>query len=65
MLQTGINCSQFLQIFALELWGKRGLAAKLRKLYNERIDIYKETADIVVPDMVTPEEEAQFILRSR
>lgn len=40
-------------------------AEKLRKLYNERIDIYKETADIVVPDMVTPEEEAQFILRSR
>ena len=40
-------------------------AEKLRKLYNERIDIYKETADVVVPDMVTPEDEAQFILRSR
>ena len=40
-------------------------AEKLRKLYNERIDIYKGTADVVVPDMATPEEEAQFILRSR
>ena len=38
---------------------------KLRKLYDERIDIYKFTADVIVPDMTTPEEEAQFILRSR
>ncbi len=40
-------------------------ADKLKKLYDERIDIYKTTADIVVPDMATPEEEAEFILRSR
>ena len=40
-------------------------AEKLRKLYDERIDIYKCTADVIVPDMSTPEEEAQFILRSR
>lgn len=38
---------------------------KLRKLYDERIDIYKFTADVIVPDMTSPEEEAQFILRSR
>lgn len=38
---------------------------KLRKLYDERIDIYKFTADVIVPNMTTPEEEAQFILRSR
>ena len=38
---------------------------KLRKLYDERIDIYKFTADVIVPDMTTPEEEAQFVLRSR
>ena len=40
-------------------------ADKLKKLYDERIDIYKCTADIIVPDMPTPEEEVQFILRSR
>ncbi len=40
-------------------------AEKLKKLYNERIDIYKATADVVVPDMSTPEEEAEFILKAR
>lgn len=40
-------------------------AEKLRKLYEERIDIYKSTADVTVPDMATPEEEAEFILRAR
>lgn len=35
---------------------------KLVKLYNERIDIYKSTADVIVPDMETPEELAQCIL---
>ena len=32
--------------------------------YEERIDIYKGTADVVVPDMNTPEEEAEFILKA-
>ncbi len=40
-------------------------AEKLKKLYDERIDIYKLTADVVVPDMSTPEEEAEFILKAR
>ena len=40
-------------------------ADKLKKLYDERIDIYNGTADVVVPDMATPEAEAEFILRSR
>lgn len=40
-------------------------AEKLKKLYNERIDIYKATADVVVPDMETPDEEAEFILKAR
>ncbi len=40
-------------------------AEKLKKLYDERIDIYKATADVIVPDTATPEGEAQFILRSR
>lgn len=38
---------------------------KLKRLYNERIDIYKSTADVIVHDAASPEEEAQFILRSR
>ena len=38
---------------------------KLTKLYNERIDIYKKTADIIVPDMSSAEKEAEFILNAR
>ncbi len=38
---------------------------KLEKLYNERIDIYKSTADIIVPAMSTAESEAEFILNAR
>lgn len=40
-------------------------ADKLKKLYDERINIYKRTADIIVFDMATPEEEAEFILKAR
>ena len=40
-------------------------ADKLKKLYDERMDVYKTTADVIVPDMATPEEEAEFILRAR
>lgn len=38
---------------------------KLKKLYDERIDIYKSTADVVVPDMTTPDNEAEYILKAR
>lgn len=38
---------------------------KLVKLYAQRIDIYKKTADIVVPDMDTPKAEADYILAKR
>jgi len=38
---------------------------KLKKLYSERIGIYEATADVVVPDMATPEEEAEYILTKR
>lgn len=38
---------------------------KIAKLYNERIDIYKATADVIVPDMETPEAEAEYILSER
>jgi len=38
---------------------------KLKKLYDERIDTYIKTADVIVPDMETPEDEAEFILKER
>ena len=38
---------------------------KLEKLYRERIDIYKNTADVIVEDMDTPEAEAEYILAKR
>lgn len=38
---------------------------KLVRLYRERIDIYRSTADVTVPDMDTPEAEAEYILSKR
>ena len=38
---------------------------KLAKLYNQRMPIYQATADVVIPDMATPEEEADYILAKR
>lgn len=38
---------------------------KLNQPYSERLDIYQATADVVVPDMATPEEEAKYILTRR
>ena len=38
---------------------------KLKKLYDERIDIYNGTADVVVPDMATAELEAEYIMAKR
>ncbi len=38
---------------------------KLEKIYNDRIDIYKNTADVVVPDMDTPNKAAEYILLKR
>ena len=38
---------------------------KLAKLYKERIDIYRSTSDVTVPDMDTPESEAEYILAKR
>jgi shikimate dehydrogenase len=38
---------------------------KLTRLYNERIGIYRTTADVVVPDLETPEAEADYILAKR
>lgn len=38
---------------------------KLKKLYDERIDIYNSTADVIVPDMDTAEDEADYIKKKR
>lgn len=38
---------------------------KLKALYAERLGIYQTTADVVVPDMATPQHEAEYILTKR
>ena len=38
---------------------------KLCRLYEERIGIYKSTADVIVPYMETPTEEALYIMEKR
>lgn len=38
---------------------------KLAKLYAERKHIYQETADVTVPDLETPEDEANYIMTKR
>ncbi len=38
---------------------------KLKTLYEQRINIYKSTADVTVPDAKTPQETAQYILSKR
>ena len=38
---------------------------KLAELYSQRLEIYRSTADVIVPDMETPGEEAEYILTIR
>ncbi len=38
---------------------------KLKNLYSQRLAIYQSTADVIVPDMATPKEEADYILTKR
>lgn len=38
---------------------------KLKELYEHRLPIYQKTADIMVPDMATPQEEANHIISKR
>ena len=38
---------------------------KLAALYAQRMPIYEASADVFVPDMPTPEEEAAYIIKKR
>ena len=38
---------------------------KLRALYHQRLPLYRESADVTVPDGKSPAEEAEFILTKR
>ncbi len=38
---------------------------KLKKLYSDRIEIYRKTADVIMPDKSTPKEEADCVLKKR
>jgi len=38
---------------------------KLAALYAKRLGVYQATADVIVPDMATPEDEAAYILKKR
>jgi len=38
---------------------------KLAALYSQRLGVYQSTADVIVPDMETPEAEAAYILKKR
>ena len=38
---------------------------KLAALYAQRLSIYQTAADVIVPDMQTPEDEAAYILKKR
>ena len=38
---------------------------KLKRLYAERMPVYQKTADVIVPDMAAPQEEANYIISKR
>ena len=38
---------------------------KLKRLYDERIDLYRKTADVTVPELPMPQEEAEYIKTKR
>ena len=38
---------------------------KLKRLYTERMPIYQKSADVVVPDLAEPQEEAKYITTKR
>lgn len=40
-------------------------AEKLKGLYRERMPIYLKTADVAVPDLALPQEEAEYIITKR
>lgn len=38
---------------------------KLKRLYDERIDLYRKTADVTVPELPMPQKEAEYIKTKR
>ena len=40
-------------------------AEKLKQLYTQRLPIYQNTADVIVPDMASPQKEAEYITTKR
>ena len=56
------------ELSRLQATGSRPLSdteEKLKRLYAERMPIYQNSADVVVPDLAEPQEEANFITKKR
>ena len=56
------------ELSRLQATGSRPLsdtAEKLKRLYAERMPIYQNSADVVVPDLAEPQEEANYITKKR
>ena len=56
------------ELSRLQATGSRPLSdteEKLKRLYAERMPIYQNSADVVVPDLAEPQEEADYITKKR
>ena len=56
------------ELSRLQATGSRPLSdtdEKLKRLYAERMLIYQNSADVVVPDLAEPQEEANYITKKR
>ena len=56
------------ELSRLQATGSRPLSdteEKLKRLYAERMPIYQNSADVVVPDLAEPQEEANYITKKR
>lgn len=50
---------------ATDSWPLSDTQEKLARLYTERMSLYTGTADVVVPDLRTPQDEADYITTKR
>ena len=56
------------ELSRLQATGSRPLSdteEKLKRLYAERMPIYQNTANVIVPDLAQPQEEANYITKKR